>query len=265
MPLAQIIILAIIQGLTEFLPVSSSAHLILAPQFLHWPPQGLAMDVAVHVGTLGAVVLYFWRDMIRMLKNLPDFLQGKWNGAGSKEILWLILGTIPAIIVGLVLSEIGVEKLYSFGIIGSTSIVYGIFLYSADKWASSRRTLNMMTYKDSLWIGFAQALALVPGTSRSGVCMTMARSLGFNRLEAAKFSFLLSIPAIIAAATLTCYKVIQTNQGEIFKDAALGAAFSLVAGLMAIHFMMRWLKNSSFAPFVIYRIALGVFLLTLVL
>ena len=263
LPLVQIIILALIQGLTEFLPVSSSAHLILVPKFFQWSSQGLVMDVAVHVGTLGAIFVYFWRDIMKMLKNVPHFLQGNWETSGSKEILFLMTGTIPAIIFGFILSEIGVAKLHSLGIIGLTSIFYGLLLYGVDKKMPVQRILGEMTCKDAFKIGIAQALALIPGTIRSGACMTMSRYLGFTRLESAKFSFLLSIPAIIAAATLTSYKAIKKNQVDVFADAALGAAFSLIAGLMAIHFMMRWLKKFNFTPFVLYRVGLGAFLIIL--
>jgi undecaprenyl-diphosphatase len=263
LPLFQIIILSLVQGLTEFLPVSSSAHLILVPKFLSWPPQGLALDVAVHVGTLGAIILYFWRDVLNMLKNVPNFIRGKWDVYECKEILLLVIGTIPAIILGYILSEIGMKKLYSLGVIGTTSVVYGVLLYYIDKKITANRNLLQMTRIDAFKVGIAQALALIPGTSRSGICMTMGRYLGFTRLDAAKFSFLLSIPAIIAAASLTSYKVIQANQSEIFKDAALGIFFSLIAGLISIHFMMRWLKKFNFTPFVLYRVGLGLFLLSL--
>ena len=219
------------------------------------------MDVAVHMGTLGAVVVYFHKEVFSLLKNLPRFFRGDFETRESKETLCLIIGTLPAVGLGFILSKVGLSCFYSFGVIGTTSIVYGLLLYVADQKSLARRSSEDISYKEALWIGCAQALALIPGTSRSGVCITMCRYLRLTRVEAVKFSFLLSIPSVIAATTLTTYQALQQHPpGDFLQDAALGIFFSLSAGLGAIHFMMAWVKKFSFTPFVIYRVGLGLFL-----
>lgn len=261
----QIVILSIIQGLTEFLPISSSAHLILTPKFFGWADQGLAMDVAVHVGTLGAVLCYFWRDVLSMARGAFKLLRGEMDDH-AKLFLWLVIGTVPAVIIGFLFSYFNVTHYFrSIGFIAFTTITFGIVLYIFDYLGEKNLTFQNMTFLKSLGIGCAQAIALMPGTSRSGICMAAARLLGFARLDAARFSFLLSIPSIIAAATLEGFKVYKEGNIEFYSDAGIAVVVSLIAGLGAIHFMMTWLRNSNFTPFVLYRIALGVLLLILAL
>ena len=189
MPLVQIIILALIQGITEFLPVSSSAHLILIPAFLQWPPQSLIFDVSLHLGTLGAVIYYFRQDILALIKNVPNFLKGQWHRPQSQMTWFLIIGTIPSLLLGLLISHWGLKNFYHFGLVGTTCLIYGLLLYYIDQKCFSTRTLLTMTLKDAILIGIAQSFALIPGTSRSGVSITMARYLNFSRSEAAKFSF----------------------------------------------------------------------------
>jgi len=260
--LYQMIVLAIIQGLTEFLPVSSSGHLVILPHFFGWPDQGLAMDVAVHVGTLGAILVYFWRDVLSMITGALALIRGKLTPGGQLFIL-LCIGTIPAILFGLALTTYNLsEQFRSVSVIGWTMISYAIVLFIIDRVASTENSFKKVSAPKAFWVGCAQALALIPGTSRSGACMTMMRFLGFNRTDAAKFSFLLAIPSIIAAASLTSYKLIKNDQFKaIYQDASIAVLIAFISGILAINFMLKWLRNSDFTPFVIYRLGLGGFLL----
>jgi len=260
MSLYQIVILALIQGATEFLPISSTGHLILVPYIFQWLPQGLELDVAMHVGTLFAVVLYFWKDILALLRGFFLILKGKKSFEG-KMALNIILATIPAIIGGLILSTVGMDLLRTVTIVGWMSIIYGILLFIIDRKVSSTHSLDNMSWKKAFFIGCAQALALIPGTSRSGACMTMARLLGFSRVDSARFAFLLSIPAILGAATLTGYKLQKAGESLLTQEIILGSIIAAISGLFAIRFMMVWLQKASFTPFVIYRLILGVFLL----
>lgn len=253
--LEQIFLLAIIQGLTEFLPISSSGHLILLPQFMGWKDQGLVMDVAVHVGTLGAVLFYFWREVIQLTIGFFNLATGRFTKQ-ARFFLNLSLATVPAVILGSLISYFGLE-LRSIGLVASTSIFFGILMYIIDQRSPQINTFKEMTLGRGFLVGCAQALALIPGTSRSGACMTMGRLLGFERRDAARFSFLLSMPAIIAAATHTGIKVVQSGESLITHELLIGIGVSLMSGLVAIHFMMRWLQKSSLTPFVIYRLFLG--------
>ena len=253
----QIVILAIIQGLTEFLPISSSGHLVLMPKVFGWPDQGHLLDVAVHVGTLGAVLIYFYKDVFAMIKGFFSLIRGKVT-PGGQLVLWLVIGTLPAVAFGLFLKRYGMEHFRSIAIIGWTMVGYGVVLYIADRFSPDTKAFSEVTGPKAFWVGVAQALALIPGTSRSGACMTMMRFLGFNRADAAKFSFLLAIPAIIAAASLSIYDAVKVGAfSGIYKQATIGAAVAFVAGLLAINFMLKWLKQGDFTPFVVYRLGLG--------
>lgn len=260
--LYQIVILSVIQGLTEFLPISSSGHLILMPHFLGWKDQGHLMDVAVHVGTLGSVLVYFWRDVLSMITGFFQLLQGKVT-KGGQLFIFLCIGTIPAVIFGLFLKKYyGMGHLRSVALIGWTMTGYAVVMYIADRFSPDVKKAGDMTGPKAFWIGVAQALALIPGTSRSGACMTMMRFLGFQRAEAARFSFLLAIPAITAAASLTAYDAIQEGAfSSIYREVSLAALIAFVAGLVAINFMLKWLRQRDFTPFVVYRLGLGGFLL----
>ena len=263
MPLIQIIVLTVIQGITEFLPVSSSAHLVLIPAFLKWPPQSLIFDVSLHIGTLGAVIYHFRQDILALLKNLPLFLTGTRTNFSSQMTWFLIIGTVPSILLGLLISHWGIKNLHHFGLIGATSIFYGLLLYYIDQRYASHRTLEAMTLKDAILIGLSQALALIPGTSRSGVSITMSRYLNFSRWDAAKFSFLLSIPSILGAATLTITKAVHYEESFMASDILIGIVLSFTVGLLTINFMMKWLIKSRFTPFVVYRVILGLVLMGL--
>lgn len=254
--------LSILQGLTEFLPVSSSGHLIIFSKFTPFPDQGLALDVAVHVGSILAVMIYFSEDLWKIFKGLlKTYFVPSFKNPGAKLFWLIVIGTLPIIFIGLILKETGTEWLRSTKLIGWTILGYGLLLFVADKFGMTIRKIEHLNAWDAFLIGCAQCLALIPGTSRSGVTVTMARFLSMERREAAKFSMLLSIPAIIAAAALVAFEMYQNhNMAEII-DAIDGITYSFAASIVAIYVVMWWLKKSTFLPFVIYRIILGGFLL----
>jgi undecaprenyl-diphosphatase len=261
-PILHIVVLALVQGITEFLPVSSSGHLVLVPIFAGWPDQGLIIDVAVHVGTLGAVVLYFWRDIFSMLRGLLMVSRGR-NDPYAKLAGLLVLTTIPVIAAGYGLKHYGIDGLRSLNVIAWTTLGFGIVLWITDEVGMTLRRVEDLGISDALIIGFAQVLALVPGTSRSGITMSAARLLGMERSDAARFSMLLSIPTIIGAGTLAGLDLYRAGDARLSGDALLAAGLSFVTALIAITLLMAWLRRSSFAPFVVYRIVLGCGLLGL--
>ncbi len=257
-----LILLSVLQGITEFLPVSSSGHLILFSKFTSFPDQGLALDVAVHVGSILAVMIYFSEDLWKMFKGLlKTYFLPSFKNVDAKTFWLIVIGTLPIIIVGLFLKENGMEWLRSTKIIGWTILGYGLLLFVADRFGMTIRKIEHLSILDALMIGCAQCLALVPGTSRSGVTVTMARFLSMERREAAKFSMFLSIPAIIGAASLVTLEMYQQDNLQTMIEAIDGITYSFIASILAIYVVMWWLKKSTFLPFVIYRIILGTFLL----
>ncbi len=260
MPILHLVVLAIVQGITEFLPISSSGHLILVPIVFGWPDQGLLMDVAVHVGTLGAVMLYFWRDVAAMALGLLHLARGRWN-PGAKLALLVILGTLPVIAAGFALNHFFPEGIRSMEVIGWTTLAFGLLLYAADRLGATAHRLESMGVVQAVTIGFSQILALIPGTSRSGITMTAARMLGFDRSDAARFSLLLSMPTILGAGLLKGKELFETGNAQLTSDAYTAAGLALVSALVAIWAMMRWLRHATFTPFVVYRVILGVLLL----
>lgn len=257
----QIAVLALIQGITEFLPISSSAHLVLVPTLTGWPDQGLMIDVAVHLGSLGAVLVYFRSDVGSMLKGSLRALAGGRPDPGARLLVLIGFATIPVVTAGLILKLMTGNGLRSVVLIGIASLLFGILLYVVDRFAPCRRSLVEITPRHALIIGLAQALALIPGTSRAGVTITAARALGFQRDEAARFSMLLAIPTILAAGALLTIDLIELGQLGLGRDVVLAGTLAFAAALAAIVFLMRWLKHASFTPFVIYRCALGIALL----
>ena len=264
MSLFYLFILATIQGITEFLPISSSGHLILLPALLNHADQGQVIDVAVHVGTLGAVILYFWVDVKEALFGFFRLLRGQIDTRGAFLALCLIISTVPVVVAGLVLKLTGLSGLLrSTAVIGWMMLGFGIVLYWADRTGTETKPATAWTLKDALVMGFAQILALIPGTSRSGITITAARKLGYRREDAARLSMLMSIPVIIASGTLLGLEVISTADMAAARDGAIAASFAFVAALLALSVMMRLLKTISYTPYVIYRMILGVVLLVI--
>ena len=260
MPLFNLILVALIQGVTEFLPVSSSGHLILLPSLTGLDDQGQVIDVAAHVGTLIAVIIYFWSDVKLALFGTLRLLRGKIDTKGAFLALCLLIGTIPVIAVGLILKVTGLaDAMRGITVIGWSMLIFGIVLYWADQKGAETRSAEEWTLKHALVMGLWQCIALIPGTSRSGITITGARQLGYNRRDAARLAMLMSIPTIIASAALLSLDVIGTP--GVIGDIAIVAAMSCIAALAALFLMMKLLQSVSYTPYVIYRIILGVVLL----
>jgi undecaprenyl-diphosphatase len=260
MPLFEIAILAIIQGITEFLPISSSGHLRLGSELLGLSENTLILDVAVHVGTLFAVAVYFWRDLVFMIVGLCDNARGR-KHEGGRLAGYLVLATIPIVIAGFFAQDLIENHLRTLEIVGWTTIGFGVLLYLADRMGMTILKLEHLTISNALVIGIAQVLALIPGTSRAGITITAARFLGYDRSEAARFSMLMSIPAIGGAGLLIGLKLIETGNPVLSRDALIAAVLSFLTALVAIALFLRWLRFAGFGPFVIYRLALGALIL----
>lgn len=262
MPIFHLFIIAVIQGVTEFLPISSSGHLILLPNLTGLEDQGQVIDVAVHVGTLFAVCLYFRSEAMLALRGLGHLATGKFTTQAGQLALLLIIATIPVVIAGLVLSVTGLDDMMrSMAVIGWTMLVFGIVLYLFDRRGAEDKQFEDWSIKHALYMGLWQVLALIPGTSRSGITITGARALGYGREDAARIAMLMSIPTIIASGALLSIEVIATADMQAARDGAIAAAFAFLSALAALSLMMRLLKSVSFTPYVIYRVVLGVILL----
>lgn len=262
MSLFTLFLLALIQGITEFLPISSSGHLILLPTLMGTEDQGQAIDVAVHVGTLGAVILYFWSDVKAAILGTPRMLIGRIDTPGAKLAFLLVIATIPVILFGLFLEITGIyDSLRSIAVIGWTMLIFGIVLYWADQTGQHVKRVRNWDVRDAITMGLWQAIALIPGTSRSGITITAARYLGYDRESAARVAMLMSIPTIIASGIFAGAEVIATADAQTARDGAIAAGLSFIAALGALVLMFRLLKSVSFTPYVIYRVILGVVLL----
>lgn len=278
MTFLEMLILAIVQGITEFLPISSSGHLILVPVFTGADDQGPMIDIAVHIGSLLAIIVYFFKDAWGLARG-GFATVGIGHAPEQKRLFWwIVLGTIPAVIVGLsiklgafnsiaeqwfgltVLEDDLLASLRFTDLIAVNLILYGILLGLADYFGREDRSYEDLTWRDGLLVGLAQALALIPGTSRSGVTMTAARFLGFGRVEAARFSFLLSIPAVAGAGILIIPDLVEAG-GDLVREALITGVLTFIAAFGTMAFLMNFLKKASMLVFVIYRIALGVLLL----
>ncbi len=261
MEIFQIFVLALVQGITEFLPISSSAHLILIPLIAGWTDQGLAFDVAVHVGTLSAVVLYFRKELINMTVAWFQSLSARKSTPESNLAWAVILGTIPAGIAGLLLKDLAETSFRSPLVIATTTILFGLLLWYSDVKGKRNRNEYSLTIPDILFIGLAQVLALIPGTSRSGITITAALLLGFTREAAARYSFLLSIPLITAGGLLTV-KDLAEQQGTVdWQSIIIGAGISGLTAFLCIHYFLKLINKIGMAPFVWYRLLLGFILL----
>jgi len=262
MTLFHLFLLAAVQGITEFLPISSSAHLILLPRLTGMPDQGLALDVAVHVGTLAAVILYFRSDVSAAFVGLGRLVRGRADTPGAQLALLLGVATVPVVLAGLALKLAGADAaLRSVAVIGWATLVFGIVLWLADLRGREEYTVAHWSLRHAVVLGLWQAVALIPGTSRSGIVITGARMLGYERHDAARISMLMSIPTIAASGVLLAGDVVAAADWALLREGALAAAMAFFAALAALALMMRLLASVSFTPYVIYRVVLGVVLL----
>lgn len=245
----QALVLGAVQGLTEFLPVSSSAHLILIPWLLNWQDPGLAFDVALHLGTLLALLIYYWQTWTKLLGSLVN------NDVASRRLLFLlIIASVPGAVIGVLLEKQAETVFRSPLLIASTMAVMGMVLWVVDRLFRSRRKVSDFTAADALFIGFSQALAIVPGVSRSGATITMARALGIEREDAANFSFLMATPIIAGAGLLEARKLFAAG---MHGPVLLGFLASAVFGVAAIAGLIRFIRTRTYQPFAWYRVAVA--------
>lgn len=264
MEIQHALFLGLLQGFTEFLPISSSAHLILVPIFFHWPDQGLAFDIALHVGTLTAVISYFFREIKDILVDWCKSFSKDHPPTANSRLGWsIIIATLPLVVMGFLLSDV-IETLFrSTLVIAATTIIFALFLwwsYYRDKGTKTEYTLS---YVDAFIIGIAQAIALVPGTSRSGITLTAGLFRNLNPIAAVRFSFLMSIPAILLSGA---YKILQIFANHLTVDwqaIVVGATVSGVTAYLTIHFFIKLVDRIGLLPFIIYRLILGAGLLYL--
>jgi undecaprenyl-diphosphatase len=257
----QVIILAIVQGLTEFLPISSSGHLVLVPVFLGWTDQGLAFDVAVHFGSLIAVMLFFRKDILALLHGSVQVLGANVATTEARMALGIALGTIPAALAGLMFVDWIEANLRSPAVIVFTLSGYAVLMILADRLGRRNRDISGIRIKDAVLIGVAQALALVPGTSRSGVTITAAMALGFERQDAARFSFLLAVPVILLASVYSFIGLLRADATVPWGQLAIGVVVSAIVAYLSIEFFMRFVSRIGLLPFAIYRMILAAVIL----
>jgi undecaprenyl-diphosphatase len=261
MSIEQLIVLALVQGITEFLPVSSSGHLNLIGELTSWSDQGILIDIAVHMGTLIAVIAYFRREVWQMIVGFFLLLRGRVTPDG-RLALFLIIATLPAVIAGFFVLRSGmVSALRGAEIVAWANLFFALVLYATDKIGMTVKRLEHMETGGALAIGIAQVFSLIPGASRAGVTMSMARFLGYERKDAARFSMLLSIPTIIGAAAASIYEVVALGDVALGYDMALAAGLAAIAAFATIAAFMRLLEHMTLTPFVIYRLLLGAVLL----
>jgi len=263
--------LGVLQGLTEFLPISSSAHLILVPWIFGWKPEGIAFDVALHVGTAVAVLAYFWREWLQLVREvIKGILTGDPFGNKHRRLAWyLAAGTLPAVVMGLAFEHAIEQKLRSPILTVVTLTVFGLVLYAGERRSKQTRSMDDFTLADSIWVGLSQAVALIPGVSRSGVTISTALFRDADRASAARFSFLLSTPVIVGAGLLEAGRLLggavqsaeRGTAGPTWAVLAAGIAAASVSGFLCIRYFLRYLQTRSFFPFVVYRWALAVVVL----
>ncbi len=264
MDLLHIVILAVIQGVTEFIPVSSSGHLNLVHALSQQPDQGVGMDVALHVGTLIAVMVYFRRDVGQLIMGAIGLVRRQETSA-SQQALHLIVATLPVLAAAAILLASGlIDPLRTARVVAWASLIFAVPLYLADRYADNTKTLAAMHTHPALLIGLAQILALIPGASRAGVTIMAARALGFEREAAARFSMLLSIPVILCFALFGLIELLYEADTTRLRDAALAAALAAIFAFATIHVFLRMTRTMSLLPFVLYRLALGFGLLWLI-
>lgn len=257
----QLIVLALVQGITEFLPISSSAHLVLVPVLSDWRDQGLAFDIAVHVGTLIAVVTHFRADLGRMVRGALRPLAGARLDADGRLAWLVVLATIPVGLAGLAFKDLVGTLLRSPVVIAWASIGFGLLLLLADRWGRRWRDEHGLRWRGALAIGLAQALALIPGTSRSGITMTAGLALGLDRVAAARFSFLLAMPVIALAGGLQLVELASAETEVAWGRLLAATALSAASAWLCIHAFLAWIARIGMLPFVLYRVILGLVLL----
>ena len=255
-----LLLVALVQGITEFLPVSSSAHLVLIPVFTGWEDQGLSIDIAAHLGSLGAVAVYFRKDVSDLVHGLV--VAACWQPDGNSRLaLLLAVASVPTILVGALLISLNTGPFRSIEVVAWATLVGAIALFVADRMTLCPRNTHNMSIKHAVIIGLAQVLALIPGASRAGVTITAALLCGCERREAARFSMLLSIPIVLAAGAFSAFQVAVQGEAALTHAALTSAALAFAASYATITLMMEWLRRSSYMPFVVYRAILGIGLL----
>lgn len=260
MPNIDILVLAIVQGVTEFLPVGSTGHLILIPQFYCWPDRGLALEVALYLGALIALTLYFWRDLLNMGQGAAKVLRGK-RDPSVRLIGLLLVATVPTLGAAYAADRYLGETLNNPLIVGGAMVGFAALLYGADKLGLTVRRVEHMTWGNAIVIGVFQCLAVIPGASRVGIAITVARIMGFERPDAARFSLLVSIPILAAAGFYKGWQLLQVAGAPMLQFAGFVVALAAISGFLAISFLMYWLRRAGFAPFILYRVAAGLFVL----
>ncbi|HWA47819.1 MAG TPA: undecaprenyl-diphosphate phosphatase [Dongiaceae bacterium] len=260
MPNIDLLVLAIVQGITEFLPVSASGHLLLIPQFYCWPTQGLVLQVAAEIGLLLALIAYFWRDLLSMSQGAYKVLRGK-RDSRVRLIGLLLVAAIPALAAGYAGEVYLAGQWNSPLVVAGALIGFGALLYIADKMGLTVRRIEHLSFGSALAIGIFQCLAVIPGASRVGLAMTIGRIMGFERPDAVRFSFLLSIPVIFFTGLYKGWLLFRAGEAAALQNAGLMIALVAIAGFLAIAFLMYWVRRASFTPFVAYRLALGLFVL----
>lgn len=261
----QVVVLAVVQGLTEFLPISSSGHLVLLPSIFGWTDQGLVFDVAVHFGSLGAVCIYFRNDLAGLVRGGLQVVTGELATPQAKMALGIGLGTIPAALAGLLFAGWISDNLRHPSVVVATLAGYGILLALADRFGRRQRVIADVRIRDAVLIGLAQALSLVPGTSRSGVTISAALALGFQRRDAARFSFLLSAPIILLATVYEAAMLILDGGQVSWSTLAVAALISGIVAYVSIDFFMRFVTAIGLLPFAIYRLVLAAVIVVVLL
>jgi undecaprenyl-diphosphatase len=262
MTVFQALVLGLIQGLSEFLPISSSAHLALTPWVFGWPQPGLAFDVALHLGTLIALVWFFWQEWVRLAKSFFSILRKRRvETEGERRLVWVMLATIPGGIAGYLLQDYAKTVFRNPALIGVMIIVMGIVLWAVDRFAKFDRALETMTLKDAIVIGVAQMFAIIPGVSRSGSTITAGRALSFSREAAAVFSFLMSLPIITAAVVFEGRHAVEHG---VTVPLVVGVIASAVSGWLAISVLLKFIARNSYGVFAVYRLIVGAGVLALV-
>lgn len=272
MDIISTIFLALVQGITEFLPISSSAHLILGRWVLGLlgfatatmtPAEELALDVALHVGSLGAVIVYFWRDVVMLFMGFIDGVTGR-MGPRFRTLLVVIAASLPIVVVAFLAKDLVTEAGRNITIIAWTTIIFGVLLWLADRRPEQKGTLETLSLRDAMVVGLGQCIAIIPGVSRSGICMTAGRFVGMDRPLSARLAMLLSIPTILGAGVLAGYDLYKAGNAQVTSDALFGGILAFFAALASIALLMKWLERQSYTPFVIYRVVLGALLLGLI-